>query len=343
MTDPEYAGEYGGNMKKNRKYIWILALSAAIVYTGARSFPVSDHREMYSPQQEEGLRVGFSMVEGSNRWVTKTYEEISSSVAGIGGELIYHEPEENSRQWQYQDAMALLQEDIDYLVLLPREESIISDIAKAAEERGVPVILVSRVNRVNEECAATISIDYVKEGKLCAQELAQALQNRECIIVEIMGPDCSSIAEDRMIGFRREVQEHPNMTILKSIPGAFDQTIARDLMSEIIRANPRGTFNAVFASSDEDGLGALQALKLAGYQMEKDVAIVSVGGIQDAIKAVVAGEYTASIESGRGLGYTVSEIITRLEKGDDSSRFFVIPYRVFNSDIGEQALMLQMY
>ena len=330
-------------MRKNRKYIWILALSAAIMYAGFPSLPVEEQTEKDGAQQEEMLRVGFSMVEGSNRWVTKTYEEISSSVAEIGGELIYHEPEENTRQWQYQDAMALLQEDIDYLVLLPREESIISDIAGAAREQGVPVILVSRTNRVNEECAATISIDYVKEGKLCAQELAKALENRECLIVEIMGPDCSSIAEDRMMGFRREVQEHPNMTILKSIPGAFDQTIARDLMGEIIRTNPRGTFNAVFASSDEDGLGALQALKLAGYQMEKDVSIVSVGGIQDAIKAVVAGEYTASIESGRGLGYTVSEIIERLEAGDSSSRFFVIPYRVFSSEIGEKALMLQMY
>lgn len=330
-------------MRKNRKYIWILALSAAIMYAGFPSLPVEEQTEKDGAQQEETLRVGFSMVEGSNRWVTKTYEEISSSVAEIGGELIYHEPEENTRQWQYQDAMALLQEDIDYLVLLPREESIISDIAGAARERGVPVILVSRINRVNEECAATISIDYVKEGKLCAQELAKALENRECLIVEIMGPDCSSIAEDRMMGFRREVQEHSNMTILKSIPGAFDQTVAKDLMSEVIRTNPRGTFNAVFASSDEDGLGALQALKLAGYRMEKDVSIVSVGGIQDAIKAVVAGEYTASIESGRGLGYTVSEIIERLEAGDSSSRFFVIPYRVFNSEIGEKALMLQMY
>ena len=56
-------------------------------------------------------------------------------------------------------------------------------------------------------------------------------------------------------------------------------------------------FNAVFAPTDEDGLGVLQALKLAGAKPGKNIVIVSIEGIQDVLKAIIAEEYLATVKS----------------------------------------------
>ena len=91
------------------------------------------------------------------------------------------------------------------------------------------------------------------------------------------------------------------------------------------------TFNAVFAHSDEDGLGALQALKAAGLKPGQDVQIVSINGIQDVCKAIIAGEYLGSVESNPKWGQVVMTLVRQIERGAKPFPSVMSPYRIINA------------
>lgn len=147
--------------------------------------------------------------------------------------------------------------------------------------------------------------------------------------MEIQGSVGSIVARDRDVGFRQEIKKHPNMQICASEVGDFNRITAEKAMENII-INSHNSFNAVFAHSDEDGLGALQALKGAGMDPGKNISIVSVNGVQDVLKAILAGEYLATVENNPKLGYVVFEVIDQMERGTVPPSQIVMPYRIID-------------
>lgn len=294
--------------------------------------------EAVEEKEESMIKVAFSMAEGNNPWVTNLVADLTQAAKNTEMELVYHEPEETTVQWQKRDLMKLLKEDIDYLAIFPKDETVLPEVLEEAKKIGLPVIVISKDPTVREKCAAVISINYETEGRACAQILADAFGDQECNIVMITGPEESFVATERARGFQEEIQKYSNFHILASSKGEFDRLTAKYMMEEIISSHGNEKIHAVFASSDEEGLGALQALKITGYLAENDVKIVSINGIQDALKAIVAGEYTASIESSVRLGYVVFELAEKLERGFDKSNYVVIPHQIFDSSNAEKYL-----
>ncbi len=303
----------------------------------------------------ENVRIGFSMVESQSPWSISLNDSISEAVMISGYELVYEEPEEYTSEWQLESIREMLYDgQVDYLIYFPREDSIIPQILELAKEKEIPVILFA-ANSYRQEledgtlydyrdnCSVTIFIDYTKQGRLCAKELAEIYGDEECRIIEIRGPLDSSVTMARMDGFHQELRKYPNMKVVESIDGSDDRVYSQLQMSELISNLGVGSFQAIFSCSDEDGLGAQQALKVAGYNPGQDISIVSVGGTQDALKAIFCGEYNATIESGKNMGETAIEYVKRLESGYDKSRFVVIPYRIFNQNTSEYWLTNALY
>ncbi len=87
------------------------------------------------------------------------------------------------------DIEALLEMDIEYLAVFPRDEKILPEILTKAEKKKVPVILITKNLCYRNRCAALISIDYELEGQLAARVLAENSKGEDCNIVEIKGPE----------------------------------------------------------------------------------------------------------------------------------------------------------
>lgn len=319
-------------MGKRTKAFFVVILLCILVVSSIKLLPSFLFIRPSPPTpsgEHTAVRVAFSIGSGINPWSTDLIDDLSQACAAEGMELIYHEPKGSSAQWQLDDVYALMKEDIQYLILFPCDNSILPEINDLAKANQVPVILISSSVADLDAYAATIYINAYAEGQLCAQSLIDLYgQNKDANIVEIYGPTESPIAAARDKGFRDAIAAYPNLRIIKTCYGGFNQLKAKDAMGELISANPKGTFNAVFACSDEDGLGALQALKIAGYDPGVGVSIVSANGIQDTKKAIIAGEYTATVESARRLGNVAIAIIARLEDGETVSKLFAMPYRL---------------
>jgi len=207
-------------------------------------------------------------------------------------------------------------------------------------------VLISHDDVSNPLCTATFFLDFRKEGRLCANELFELSGGHVLRILEITGPEDSAVSAARVEGFREEVALHANLIIVDTIVSSYSRTNAQALVNDYLSGTATSSklvFDAIFATSDEDGLGAMTALNVAGLEPGKSVPIVSVNGMQDALKAVSAGDYSATVESARSLGTEIIDVVRRIQSNDLMGKTFISPYRVFNEDTDDWSLTVALY
>lgn len=289
-----------------------------------------------SPRQEEKILIGFSQVERENPWRTAQINSFRVACNTDYSRLIYHQPLEYTTQWQVADCEKLIEEGVNYLVIAPNEPSALKDVLRKAREKDIRVILMQNDpdGLSKDDYASLVFTDYQKEGELCAQMLLEVFGEKTCSIVEVCGTQSSPVAKARAAGFRKEIEKHKNMKIVYSAQGNFNRVTAQKAMEDaIIDLKKNGTdIDAVFAHSDEDGLGTLQALKTAGFKPGQNVQIVSINGIQDVCKAIIAGEYLGTVESNPKWGQVVMALVDQIERGVKPFPSVMSPYRIINSE-----------
>ena len=285
------------------------------------------------PEAGGGSRilVGFSQLETDNPWRAAQINSFREALLPNGMDFIYHEPEEYTAQWQLEDIRSLIREKVDYLVIVPADLMALAPVLEDAKEAGIPVILIDQSAETIDQSyyVSRISADYLKEGQLCATLLAQRFGDSPCNIVEIYGTETSPGAQARSRGFHQALARYPNLRVTDVEYGNFDRVTAQKAMENaLIKAAGRGqTIHGVFAHSDEDGLGALQAIKVAGLAPGQ-IAIVSINGIQDVCKAIIAGEYLGTVESNPRWGFLVAFLIQQMERGVRPFPRVMIPYQI---------------
>lgn len=332
-------------MHKKSRLILPPAMLAACVFIGSCFVSCRAQPRQEIMEAEQPIVIGFSQVETESPWRTAQLNSFRYAISPGEMRLVYHEPEEYTTAWQVQDVYQLIRkEKVDYLVVAPRETAPLQPALQEAMQAGIPVFLIEHMAREisREDYTTLISTDYRREGELCAQLLAQRFDGQECNIVEIYGAPSSPVAQARARGFREEVQKHPNMRIIGVEYGNFDRIAAQKAMENaLIRtAATRQRIDAVFAHSDEDGLGALQALKVAGKRPGVEIEIVSVNGVQDVCKAIIAGEYLATVESSPKWGQVVVMLVRMMERGSKPFPSVFIPNRIIDAQNAQELFPL---
>ncbi|MHC1772904.1 MAG: ABC transporter substrate-binding protein [Flexilinea sp.] len=319
--------------------LFILGLGLLLFACNPQStvFPITEE----DPVSDTKIpKLGLSLVETSNPWRTVQINSFKEIARSGSVELVYYEPDEYTVEWQVQNLRKLIDEGVDYLVVVPHETAPLQEMLELARERKIPVILIeqNRESIPRELFATLISTDYIREGEICAQMLVEKYGDRPCNIVEIFGTLNSPVTKGRSEGFHRVLDKYPNLKIIASEYGNFDRVTAQKAMEKIlVQALDQGkTIDAVFAHSDEDGLGALQALKVAGQPVGTDISIVSINGVQDVCKAIIAGEYLGTVKSNPRWGQIVLTLVQMMERGTKPFPMVIIPYRIINADNAEE-------
>lgn len=327
-------------MRKKIMLACLCVILVCLVLLAADGVPRQGRRE----QEPEGLRVALSQAEALTPWKTAQINSFKEAAAQRGLKLIYHSPEEESLAWQLADIRGLLETGIDYLILIPRVRTGYDEILQEAKEQGVTVILAEQDVEMevgtdpayNQEdyYISYVAPDYKQEGELCADILADYFGIQPCHTMVIQGEKESGMAWERYLGFMHGVRRHSNLYVSKRVESNGSRLTAQKA-TELVVADRDIDFNAVFAPSDEDGLGVLQALKLAGVDPGKDVVIVSIEGIQDVFKAIIAEEYLATVKSDPEYGEPVFDLIEKRERGESVPRRVLTANRIYTVENAE--------
>jgi ABC-type sugar transport system substrate-binding protein len=112
---------------------------------------------------------------------------------------------------------------------------------------------------------------------------------------------------------------------------------AQSVMENIIQANG-DSIDVVYCHNDDMAIGAIAALKAAGYKPGVDVMVAGVDGSAAAMEAILAGEMLTTCSCSPFFGDIVLDTITKIEAGEEIPDFIVNQdtlYDINNADVSK--------
>ena len=199
--------------------------------------------------------------------------EDTASIAGYN--VIFCNTDE-SQEKEDDYIQLLLQKQVDGILLVPANSNTRS--IKVIQEQDTPLVIVDR--RVSSS-----NVDIVRgDSEGGAYQLTKHLIDLDHRRITIISGPCNvSTAEDRILGYKRAMEEFGLKENIKSLYGNFSQTSGNDLTRKIFSQSPQPT--ALFTANNLMAIGALRALQDLYLKVPEDVALVSFDDIPENLTA----------------------------------------------------------
>ncbi|RAG81011.1 LacI family transcriptional regulator [Streptacidiphilus pinicola] len=282
--------------------------------------------------------VGFSQSEStSNPFRATETSSIEAEAKRLGVKLIERNAnaDVNAQNSQIEDMIA---QGAQVLIVAPENSDGLGPALAEAKAKKIPVLTIDRTvtGTACSDFVAFIGSDFYGQAQIAADDLAGATGSRAHVAI-LSGTPGNNVSTDRTGGFLDEIKaKYPNMQVVASQTGNFDQTDGQKVMEQLLQAHP--DINAVYTENDEMALGAIQAIRSAGKTPGKDVKIVSIDGIQQAVQDVVAGQLVADIETNPRFGPLAFQSLQDLYGGAGVQPKVIIKDGHFTSANAQQAL-----
>lgn len=288
------------------------------------------------------LVVGFSQVGAESSWRTAETESIKSEAAARGVDLKFSDAQ-NKQENQIKAVRGFIAQGVDGIILAPVVETGWEPVLRQAKSAHIPVVLVDRGIKVNDDSLYTtlIASDFVAEGRKAAEWLAQKM-NGKANIIELQGTPGAAPAIDRKKGFEEGISKFPDMKIIASQSGDFRRSGGKEVMEALLKKFGND-INAVYAHNDDMALGAIQALEEAGRKPGTDVIVVSVDGVKSAFEALVAKKLNCSVECSPLLGPMAFSAIDEAIKGEKLPKKTIVQDQVFDQANAPEAIASRKY
>nr|WP_205739299.1 substrate-binding domain-containing protein [Halocella sp. SP3-1] len=192
---------------------------------------------------------------------------------------------------QYSQFENMSVQGYDAIIFVPIDVEAGAAAVAVAVSNGIPVIgSNTRVN--SEQLTSYIGSDDVRSGYMEAKAVVEAMGGKGKVVI-IEGPIGQSAQISRREGNLKALEEYPGIEVLEMKTANWSRAEALNLMENWLNAHP-GEIDGVIGQNDEMALGAIQAIKIAGFD-PVDFAIAGIDGVTDAMLAVKKGELDLSI------------------------------------------------
>jgi len=151
---------------------------------------------------------------------------------------------------------------------------------------GIPVVnLIDRAE--GGQFVTFVGCDDRAVALSTAKYLFEKMNGKGNVII-IEGQGGSSNNQKRMAGFRKALEEFPNVKVLASQTGNFQRAMALQVTENLLQAHPQ--IDGILAANDAMALGAIEALDAAN----RKALVIGINGTKEAIDAVKAGKLLAT-------------------------------------------------
>jgi ribose transport system substrate-binding protein len=230
---------------------------------------------------------------------------------------VYRPPTSSGPKEQIERIQTLIDSKVDVIVVRPLDATSIVPAVLAARDACIPVFTINRVLDsklavAGEDYVTSVSADAVSQGQMVADWLAKATEGKAKII-EIEGTPGASSADGRKKGFEQEIARAPDMKVVASKTARYDRTQGHDVAKELLLQCPQ--CNAIYAHNDNMALGALAAVRELGKIPARDVVIVGVDGVKEAIDGIIAGTVGATVFNEPRMGAITFTLIEKYGSG----------------------------
>ena len=299
------------------------------------------------PSPGHRIVLGFAQVGTESDWRLANTRSIKEAARQAGIELDFVNSEQQPDR-QLAAVRSFIARKVDIIAFSPILESGWEPVLREAKAAGIPVFITDRAVDVKDESlwVTLMGSDFVEEGRRAARWLVDYLHTDHPVnIVEMEGTIGSAPTIDRTAGFEEILKDHPNYHIIISESGDFFRSEGRVVMQRILKelAASGQRMDVLYSHNDDMAIGAIDIMTAAGMRPGKDVVVVSVDGIHDAFKEMIAGKLNCSVECNPLLGPQLMKAVNDFVAGKELPMRIVTSEKVFPASVARAEISARKY
>jgi simple sugar transport system substrate-binding protein len=277
-----------------------------------------------SAAESKTIRVGFAQTGAESVWRMANTDSMKSEAEKRGIDLKFADGQSKPEN-QIRAVRSFVAQRVDAIVIAPIVVTGWDNVLREAKSAHIPVIIMDRKVTADPSLyTAFIGSDFYQEGAMVADWLAKNAGERRKI-VELQGEPGSAAANERKRAFADAIAKHPGFKVIDSQTGNFRRAEGKQVMEALLKKHGRD-IEILYSHNDDMALGAIQAIEEAGLKPGKDITIVSIDAIKEAIQAIVDGKINCTVECNPLFGPKVYDAIEKILKGES------VPKEMYNKD-----------
>lgn len=239
-------------------------------------------------------RIGFSQATTIEPWRAQFNKDIIAEAAKHPNvELIITDGEDKTEK-QVADVENLIRQEVDALLVSPKESAGLTGAVQEAIDAKIPVFVLDR-NVETDKYVQFVGGDNKLIGEAAGQYAVELLGGKgkaKGNVVEIWGGMGTQPAHDRHDGFHEFTDKEPGIkNLLDQQSGDWKQDQAYNIMATALRNNEH--IDLVYGHNDPMAYGAYLAAKDAGR--DKEMKFIGIDGLpNEGVQLVNKGELTAT-------------------------------------------------
>lgn len=271
-----------------------------------------------STQKKENVKVGFLIHSFEQERWQNDRDFLVQKVEELGGSVIVKVADNNADK-QLAQAIELLAEGIDVLVVIPVDQFAAAEIVKKAHEQNIKVISYDRLIK-NCKLDYYVSTDNVEIGSLQANYLTTIRpKGNYALIGGAMNDNNSQLL---YLGQRNVLQPLVERGDIKIVYNEFTKHWGEDEGYEqgkkLLKLHPE--VDAIIAGNDAIARGVIKALKEAG---KDNVLLAGMDADLENLQEIVAGRQTCTVyKPYEKLATTAAEIAVKLAQNEPFENTF---------------------
>lgn len=276
-----------------------------------------------------GLKVGFSQCDNASNWKIVETESIQEAAKQHGVTLIYTDASGDIAK-QSSDIEDMISQGVDYIIVAPQEEDGLQSSLRMAMDQGIGVILVDRAVNGNpgEVYTTKVMSDFIWEAEQVAERVIQETGGKGNVVI-LQGTQGATSATHRQEGFMNKIKD-TDLVVVSDQVANFSMPEAQEVMENILQAQGQD-IDIVYCHGVDMAMGAIAAIKAAGYQPGVDMKVVCVDASKEGMEALIAGELLCACSCSPYFGDISFELIAKMENGMTIDDSYINEDTVFDS------------
>jgi ABC-type sugar transport system substrate-binding protein len=342
----ETARRSGGNTVVAKKKILVAA--SAIALGSLMLTACGDSDDSTGSTSGKSITMGFAQVGAESGWRTANTKSIQASAKEAGIDLKFSDAQQKQEN-QIKAIRSYIQQKVDVIAFSPVVETGWDTVLLEAKRAHIPVILTDRaVDSDDDSLYETfLGSDFVKEGEKAGQWLLDNASTSDVNgdgkinVVEIEGTTGAAPAIDRKKGFEDTIASNSSIKVIASQTGDFTRDGGKKVMESFLKSQK--DIDVLFAHNDDEGLGAIEAIKAAGLTPGKDIKIITIDAVEDGMKALANGEISFIVECNPLLGPQLMDLAKKVVAGEDVPQRVETEETTFTQEQAKAALPTRKY
>lgn len=289
-------------MKKALAVLMAVSMTAAMVGCSAGNQAAAPAGSSAAETKEAGTtagsttetgkkyKIGFANASISNSWRVKMRDMLVEECDKLGIDLVETDAHDDANT-QNSNIEAMLQQNLDAILITPCVEDAVNPGIEAAFETGIPVIIFDRTC-TTADYTHFVGYSDKQNGAECAKMLVAALEEK------YGEPKGNLIALDTIAGsstdnFQKAGQDsvfsqYPNIKIIARQYTDFEVSKGKSFMEDCLAKFAPGEIDGFISQDGGVTLGAVDAIKEAGRDQE-GIIFTNADGINGVVKMVKDG------------------------------------------------------